>query len=123
MASAISSLPVPVSPLINTVESVGATSRTMPRTLRRAVLVPIIVAKSLPPISLSSNVPFADAAPSSSKDEVRFIARVSFAQLVCADISLLPYEHPFFWIKYDPLRIALQLFPQFLDICGLNPAA
>src|ERR1700723_896517 len=48
MASAINSLPVPVSPLINTVASVGATIRTMPSTCRRAKLLPTMRGSFLP---------------------------------------------------------------------------
>jgi len=45
-AIAISSFPVPVSPSIRTVESVGATERTRPRVSMRARLLPIIRSKS-----------------------------------------------------------------------------
>src|SRR5271154_6511686 len=45
MASAISSLPVPVSPLITTVASVGATTLTMSRASRSPWLAPTICGK------------------------------------------------------------------------------
>src|SRR6267154_2451823 len=54
MASAISSLPVPVSPWINTVASVGATTRTRQSTRRKAALLPIILGKTQPRSSMLS---------------------------------------------------------------------
>src|ERR1039457_6528426 len=72
MASAISSLPVPVSPLINTVASVGATIRTMSSTARRAGLVPIMSGNSL-----------------SRRDALSMIAGRSPPQVACAAIFLL----------------------------------
>src|ERR1700704_4626118 len=67
MASAISSLPVPVSPLITTVAPVGATTRTMPSTRRREALLPAMWGNPLPQSSLLSSATFADAASSISK--------------------------------------------------------
>ena len=46
MARATNSLPVPVSPRINTFASVGATTSTCRRTRFRAALVPTISSKS-----------------------------------------------------------------------------
>jgi hypothetical protein len=46
MARATNSLPVPVSPRISTVASVGATTSTCPRTRFRAALLPTISSKS-----------------------------------------------------------------------------
>src|SRR5277367_6820653 len=86
MASAISSLPVPVSPLINTVASVGATIRTIPSTRRRASLLPTIRGE---PLSQSSFLPrwaFADTESSASKDAPRLTTGASPTQHVCVAI-------------------------------------
>src|SRR5439155_24161636 len=55
MARAISSLPVPVSPIRSTVESLVATVWTSRSTCRRAGLRPTIPSKSAPPAISSSN--------------------------------------------------------------------
>src|SRR6266481_3242628 len=89
MASAISSLPVPVSPWINTVASVGATTRTMPSIRWRAALLPIILGKPRPRSSLLSGTIFAAAASSISKHPLWLIAGASGAQLMSMAISLL----------------------------------
>src|ERR1700689_4232441 len=84
MASAISSLPVPVSPLINTVASVGATTRTKPSTHRRATLLPTMRGNPLPQSSLLSIANIADVAPLISKDAVWLTVGASPAQLIIA---------------------------------------
>src|SRR5437899_1941194 len=91
MACAISSLPVPVSPLISTVALVGATIRTIASMLRRAALLPTMLGNPLPQNSLLSSAHLADFAPCISRDAVRLTAGASLAQLVCADI------HYSFW--------------------------
>src|SRR6266852_8905904 len=89
MASAINSLPVPVSPWINTVESVGATTRTRLSTRWRAALLPIILGKPLPLLSCAT---FADVAASITKNALWMIAGASAAQLVSTGIFLvLPF--------------------------------
>src|SRR6266481_1388738 len=90
MACAISSLPVPVSPLISTVALVGATIRTIASTPRKAAL-PTMPGNPLPQSSLLSSASLADFAPWISRDAVRLTAAASLAQLVCADI------HYSFW--------------------------
>jgi hypothetical protein len=55
MARAMSSLPVPVSPSITTVESVGATVRTSCRVLNKGSLEPTFFAVEQSPISLQKN--------------------------------------------------------------------
>src|SRR5258706_6895103 len=79
MASAISSLPVPVSPLINTVASVGATTRTISSTRRRASLLPTMRGNPLPQSSSLSSATVADVASSISKDAVFLTAGASVA--------------------------------------------
>src|SRR6266481_8735930 len=91
MACAISSLPVPVSPLISTVALVGATIRTIASTPRRAALLPTMPGNPLPQSSLMSSVSLADFASWISRDAVRLTAGSSLAQLVCAGI------HYSFW--------------------------
>src|ERR1700676_490664 len=88
MASAISSLPVPVSPLINTVASVGATTRTMSSTRRRAALLPTMRGKSMPRSSSQSSATF-DVASSTSMDALWFTSGSSLIQVACADMLLL----------------------------------
>src|ERR1700676_1998380 len=94
MACAISSLPVPVSPLINTVASVGATTRTIASTPRRAALLPRMLGNPLPPGLLLSSESL-DFASRISKDAVRLTAGVSIAQLVCAGI-----QYSFWFVGY-----------------------
>src|SRR6266404_234950 len=77
MASAISSLPVPVSPLINTVALVGATIRTMPSNRRRAALLPTMPGSPLPLSSLLSRATFAGVASSGKELVARAIHRRS----------------------------------------------
>src|SRR6202035_335307 len=91
MACAISSLPVPVFPLINTVASVGATTHTIASTPRRAALLPTMPGNPLPQSSLLSSASLADFASSSSRDAAWLTAGASLAQLVCAGI------HYSFW--------------------------
>src|SRR5271168_4739814 len=86
MASAINSLPVPVSPLINTVALVGATTRTMSSTRPRAALLPTMLGNRSHRIS-SSGVASGKVASSNSKDAVWLVFAVSLAQLDCAAIS------------------------------------
>src|SRR5258706_8456334 len=94
IASAISSLPVPVSPWINTVESVGATTRTRRSNCCRAVLLPIIVGKALGRNSFLSSPTFTDPASSTPTHPFRLIGGSSRAQLVPVAIVLTPYFHP-----------------------------
>src|SRR6202451_3358645 len=89
MASAISSLPVPVSPLIKTVALVRATIRTMPSTCRRAALLPIMQGRPLPQSSLLSRATFADVASPMSKDALWLTSGRLPAQIACAAIVLL----------------------------------
>src|SRR5260370_15486239 len=70
MACGISSLPVPVSPWINTVASVGATTRTMPSTRRRAALLPTMRGNPMPQSSLLSSPTLAEVASSISNRSV-----------------------------------------------------
>ena|ERR1700680_4103429 len=89
MASAISSLPVPVSPLINTVALVAATIRTISSTRRRAALLPTMQGNPLPQSSLLSRATFADVASTMSKDALWLTAGRLLAQIACAAIVLL----------------------------------
>src|SRR5580704_5846630 len=89
MASAISSLPVPVSPLINTVALVRATIRTMPSTCRRAALLPIMQGRPPPQSSVLSRATFADVASPMSKDGLWLTSDRLPAQIACAAIVLL----------------------------------
>src|ERR1700719_4384251 len=95
MASAISSLPVPVSPLINTVASVGATIRTIASAPRRLALLPTMLGNPLPQSSLLSRASLVDFASRISKDAVRLTAGASLAQLVCAGI-----HYSFWFVRY-----------------------
>jgi hypothetical protein len=88
MAAAMSSLPVPVSPLINTVESVGATILTMPSTRRKAALLPIMRGNPLLGSSLSTAT-CAEVTGVISKDALSFAAGSLSAQLAGAAIALL----------------------------------
>src|ERR1700730_16428482 len=111
MACAISSLPVPVSPLINTVASVGATTRTIASAPRRAALLPTMLGNPLPQSSLLSSECLADFASWISRDAVRLTAGASLAQLDCAGI------HYSFW--FCPLLSTLT--PEALLQCYLAP--
>src|SRR5580658_4537518 len=106
MASAISSLPVPVSPLINTVASVGDTICTMPSTFWRASLLPTIRGNPLLLSSLSSAT-FADAEVSISKGWL--IVGNLTAQLTCADICFTPLV-----LRFRPFDL--------LNYCAATPA-
>src|SRR5277367_5577791 len=98
MASAISSLPVPVSPLIKTVALVGATIRTIPRTRRRAALLPTMLGNPLPQSSLLSRATFAEVASPMSKDALWLTVGRLLAQIACAAIvlvlSFVCYSYP-----------------------------
>src|SRR5580700_1275396 len=89
MASAISSLPVPVSPLIKTVALVRATIRTILSTCRRAALLPIMQGSPLRQSSQLSRATFADVASPISKDALWLTAGRLPAQIACAAIVLL----------------------------------
>lgn len=92
MASAISSLPVPVSPLINTVAPVGATTRTMPSTRRREALLPTMWGNPLPQSSLLSSATFADAASSISKHALAISLLLPSISYSCrADCFQVPF--------------------------------
>src|SRR5580692_6336747 len=106
MASAISSLPVPVSPLINTVASVGDTMCTMPSTLWRASLLPTIRGDPLLRGSLLSSATFADAEFSISKDGGCLIVGTLTAQLTCAAICLTPLV-----LRFDLLIVQIIVAP------------
>src|SRR6267378_4034564 len=86
MASAINSLPVPVSPLISTVALVGATTRTRLSTCRRAALLPIMRGSTSPRSSLWSSATFPDVASSISNDTIWLTSGPSLAQFACAAI-------------------------------------
>src|SRR5258707_10011071 len=94
MACAISSLPVPVSPLISTVASVGATIRTIASTPRRAALLPTMPGNPLPPSSLLPSASLADFASATSREAAGLTVAASPAQLVCAAIQLLLFVCP-----------------------------
>src|SRR5271165_1766315 len=114
MASAISSLPVPVSPWINTVASVGATIRTIPTTPWRAALLPTMRGNPMTQSSSLSSATFADTESSASKDALRLTTGASTAQHVCvailysfrlsAALSTLEHQSP-----AGPNREVLQL--------------
>src|ERR1700722_7397483 len=91
MASAISSLPVPVSPWINTVASVGATIRAISSTRPRASLLPTM--QGTPPLSSET---FAAVECGTGKDVDWWIAGNSVAQVAFAAIlyssRLLPFR-------------------------------
>jgi hypothetical protein len=89
MASATSSLPVPVSPLINTVAPVGATSRIIPSTRRRAALFPTMRGNSLSWSSSLWSATVANVASSISKDALCLTEGSFVSQVACADIPLL----------------------------------
>src|ERR1700722_2983817 len=93
MASAISSLPVPVSPWINTMASVGATICTISRTSRRAALLPIIRGNPLLPTLLLSSATLADNESSASKDALWLTTGASATQHVCVAI-LYSFPYP-----------------------------
>src|SRR5258706_13228889 len=81
MASAINSLPVPVSPWSNTVASVGPTRRTRPSTRWRAALLPTILDSPLPRSSLLSSTMFAGIAFSISDAQIVLVAISLFLSL------------------------------------------
>src|SRR6202050_4364475 len=120
MASAISSLPVPVSPSISTVASVGATVWTISSTRRSAALLPIMRGEPLPQSSFVSGAPFAVVASSICKDALRLTAAVSLAQIADAAIvcsfrscAILPTLRP-----RDPAGRGLAFeSPQHQDCC------
>src|SRR5260370_34829077 len=104
MAPAISSLPVPVSPSIRTVESVGATRLTCSRTVSSGGLLPMIcsnllmmlVGKALLRSGLLSSATCAVTASSISKDGVLLTAGALLAQLSCAVIVTPFVRRPYF---------------------------
>src|SRR5260370_24536642 len=95
MACAISSLPVPVSPLISTVALVGATIRTIASAPRSAALLPTMLGNPLPQNSLVSSASLAESASWISRDAVRLTGGASLAQLDCAGI-----HYSFWFVRY-----------------------
>src|ERR1700678_4770327 len=89
MSYVIMYLPVPVSPLIKAVALVGATIRTIPRTRRRAALLPTMGGIPLPQSSQLSRAKFADVASPMSKDALWLTEGRLPAQIACAAIVLL----------------------------------
>jgi ABC-type dipeptide/oligopeptide/nickel transport system permease component len=89
MASAISPLPVPVSPWINTVAPVGATTLTKRTTRWRAAPLPMILSNLLLLNSLLSIAVFTEVVFSISTHALWLIAGASATQLVSPDIFLL----------------------------------
>ena len=85
IARAMSSLPVPVSPLMRTVESVGATVSTCCNTNRRFGLVPTISSKSCSARISSSRYDFCSLTRSALSEELAMFQRVLHADgdLLC----------------------------------------
>src|SRR5580700_2319297 len=111
MASAISSFPVPVSPLINTVASVGATIRAIPRARRSAALLPTMRGNPLPQNSLLSIAIFDDVASSISKHAGWLIADDAILQVALAAINLTPFvrcafDPSLFWLIVELIALA-----------------